>query len=97
MPVTNEQLAELLVGVARSQKAIIDAVAQHLGQNGIAFRAGAVIPTLQGYANLANPQAQPTLHDLPARILLQIQGTPRTGAQRLEEWVAQELTRIVGP
>ncbi|MFT4068958.1 hypothetical protein [Paraburkholderia sp.] len=97
MPVTNEQLAELLVGIARSQKAIIDAVAQHLGQNGNAFRMGAVVPTLQGYANVANHHAPPTLHDLPTRILLQIQGTPRPGAQPVEDWVEQQLARIVGP
>ncbi|VWB67956.1 hypothetical protein [Burkholderia lata] len=95
MALTNDQLAELLVGIARSQKAIIDAVTQHLGQqNGLAFQGNAVIPTLQGAANILNdPRAQPTLHDLPSRILLHAQTGPNPGF-RLEEWVAQELNRL---
>ncbi|WP_105132326.1 hypothetical protein [Burkholderia sp. BE12] len=96
MALTNEQLADLLMGIARSQKAVIDAVAHHLGQQGgQAFRMGAVTPTLQGATGIAN-RGQPTLHDLPSRILLHIQGTPQPGAPRLEEWVTQELTRILG-
>nr|WP_244109000.1 hypothetical protein [Burkholderia anthina] len=96
MALTNDQLAELLVGIARSQNAIIDAVAQHLGQqDGLTFRGRAVVPTLQGAANiLNNPGALPTLHDLPSRLLLQLQGAPRPGAPRFEEWVAQELNRL---
>ncbi|WP_080428041.1 hypothetical protein [Burkholderia ubonensis] len=97
MAITNEQLAELLVGIARSQQAIIDATALHLGQqDGQAFRGRAVVPTLQGVANVLNHGTQPTLRDIPSRVLLQLQGDPRSGAQRLEEWVAQELTRILG-
>ncbi|MEN8517829.1 hypothetical protein [Burkholderia sp. RS02] len=94
MALTNDQLAELLVGIARSQKAIIDSVKLHLGQaDGLRFQAGALIPTLQGAAAIAH-HGQPTFHDLPSRILLQIQGDPRAGAPRLEEWVAQELNRL---
>jgi hypothetical protein len=96
MAITNEQLAEFLIGVARSQQMIIDAVALHLGQaDGQAFRGRAVIPTLQAAANVRNHGAQPTLHDLPSRVLLRLQGDPQPGARRLEEWVAQELTRIL--
>ncbi|MBY4724635.1 hypothetical protein K6W38_16010 [Burkholderia contaminans] len=94
MALTNDQLAELLVGIARSQKAITDAVKLHLGQaDGLKFQAGALIPTLQGAAAIAN-RGQPTFHDLPSRILLQVQGAPRPGAQRLEDWVTQELNRL---
>lgn len=96
MAMTNEQLAELLVGVAKSQQAVIDAIAQHLGQQGPAFRMGSLIHALQAAANITgNPPPQPTLKDLPARVLLQIQGAPRPGAQRLEEWIASELGRIL--
>ncbi|MDN7654693.1 hypothetical protein QZM62_14705 [Burkholderia multivorans] len=94
MAITNEQLADLLMGIARSQKAVVDAVAQHLGQQGgQAFRLGAVIPALQAAAGIAN-RGQPTLHDLPSRILLQIQSPPPAGAPRIEEWLAQELNRL---
>lgn len=96
MPVTNEQLAELLIGIARSQKAIIEAIVMHLGQaDGLRFRTGAVIPTLQQYAGLANPRAQPTLNDLPARLLLQMQGGRQPGTPRLEDWLSQELARLI--
>ncbi|WP_244107556.1 hypothetical protein [Burkholderia cenocepacia] len=94
MALTNDQLAELLVGIARSQKAIIDAVVHQLGRPaGLAFLGGDVIPALQDAAAIAN-RGRPTFHDLPSRILLQIQGDPRPGAPRLEEWVAQELNRL---
>lgn len=94
MALTNDQLAELLVGIALSQKAITDAVKLHLGQaDGLKFQAGALISTLQGAAAIAN-RGQPTFHDLPSRILLQVQGAPRPGAQRLEDWVTQELNRL---
>jgi hypothetical protein len=96
MAITNEQLAELLIGVARSQKAIVDAIALHLGHaEGMNFRGRALIPTLQGAANLQN-RPEPTLLDLPSRVLLQIQGGANPNAQPLGEWLAQELTRIVG-
>lgn len=94
MALTNEQLADLLVGIARSQKAVIDSLKLHLGQaDGLKFQAGALIPTLQGAAAIAH-HGQPTFHDLPSRILLQIQGAPRPGVPRLEDWVTQELDRL---
>ncbi|WP_310622863.1 hypothetical protein [Burkholderia cenocepacia] len=94
MALTNDQLAELLVGIARSQKAITDAVKIHLGQaDGLRFQAGSLIPALQGAAAISQ-HGQPTFHDLPSRILLQIQGGSRPGAPRIEEWVAQELNRL---
>lgn len=94
MALTNDQLAELLVGFARSQKAITDAVKLHLGQaDGLRFQTGSLIPTLQDAAAIAQ-HGQPTFHDLPSRILLQIQGAPRPGAPRIEEWVAHELNRL---
>jgi hypothetical protein len=94
--ITNEQLAELLVGIAKSQQAVIDAIAQHLGQQGPAFRMGSLIPSLQAAANIrGNPPPQPTLQDLPSRVLLQIQGVRRPGVPPLEEWIANELGRIL--
>ena len=96
MTITNEQLAELLVGVARSQQAIIDAVAMHLGHNaGLEFRGRSLIPVLQDYANVRQRGVQPPLHDLPSRILLRSQGQPAAGAQPLEAWVAEEMGRLV--
>ncbi|WP_017776663.1 hypothetical protein [Paraburkholderia kururiensis] len=96
MAITNEQLAELLLGIAKSQNAIIDSIALHLGQNGAAFRTRALIPTLQGSANVMNHQAQPTLQDLPSRLLLQVQaGGVNRNAQPLDEWLLEQLDRLV--
>lgn len=92
---TNEQLAELLVGIAKSQQAIIDSVAHHLGNDaGRSFKSMSVIPTLQGAAGLHNRGAQPTFGDLPSRLLLQLQGGPQAGRPPIQEWLAQELARL---
>jgi hypothetical protein len=67
--ITTQQLAELLVGIARAQQAIIDAVeSQRAG-----FRAH-LAPALQTAARIRNTAHAPTLMDLPARVLLAHQG-----------------------
>jgi hypothetical protein len=91
---TDEQiqvLAQLLVGILKSQNAIIRAV----DKSGAATRLNHFIPALQTAANLKNPQAQPTLEDLPSRILLHLQAAPRAGGQPLDEWIHAELTRLL--
>jgi hypothetical protein len=60
-----EHLAELLMGIARAQAAIIQAVEnEHAG-----FRSARAVPALQNVAHLRD-HAEPTLVDLPVRILL---------------------------
>ncbi len=96
MSITNEQLAELLVGVARSQEAVIKALVHHFGTGaGNRFLGDSLIPTLQGDAHVRQHEALPTLVDLPSRLLLQLQGTARIGSPPIEEWVAQELDRLL--
>ena len=68
MSVTNEQLAELLSGIARAQQAIIDAVERANG----GWKNTHLIPILNVAANMR--QADPRLIDLPSRILLRYQG-----------------------
>jgi hypothetical protein len=68
MSITNEQLAELLSGIARSQQAIIDAIERSDG----GWRNTHLIPVLNVAANIR--QADPRLIDLPSRILLRLQG-----------------------
>ncbi len=68
MSITNEQLAELLAGIARSQQAIIDAV-DRLEPG---FRNTHLVPVLTVAANLRLNEAR--LLDLPSRILLRTQG-----------------------
>ena len=68
MSVTNEQLAELLSGIAKAQQAIIDAVERAEG----GWKNNHLIPILNVAANVRQPD--PRLVDLPARILLRYQG-----------------------
>jgi len=67
MSITNEQLAELLAGIARSQQAIIDAIESETG----GWRGTHLLPKLNTAANtrIANVR----LLDLPSRILLRSQ------------------------
>jgi len=69
MNVTTQQLAELLVGIARSQQAIIDAVdAQKAG-----FKATYLSPVLDSVAKVRTTNRAPSLLEFPARVLSQCQ------------------------
>jgi hypothetical protein len=68
--ITTQQLAELLIGVARSQQAVIDAIES--SQAG--FKAKHLSPALQAAAKLRSMDYVATLQDLPARVLSQCQG-----------------------
>lgn len=65
---TNDQLAELLSGIAKSQNAMLDAVDRAMP----GFKATHLGPVLNIAANIR--QAEPRLIDLPSRILLRLQG-----------------------
>ena len=68
--VTTQQLAELLIGIARAQQAMIDAIeSQKAG-----YKQSHLGPTLTTAAKIRNTGHAPTLMDLPARILLAHQG-----------------------
>jgi hypothetical protein len=64
-----QQLAELLLGIARAQAAIIQGLENEMA----GVRSGRIIPALQGVAHLRD-HPQPTLTDLPSRVLLSTLG-----------------------
>ena len=64
----NTQLAELLMGIAKAQAAIIDAVERA----NPGFKNNHAVPILTTAANVR--AAVPRIQDLPARILLRMQG-----------------------
>jgi hypothetical protein len=64
----NTQLAELLMGIAKAQAAVIDAVER--AQPG--FKNNHAVPILTTAANVR--AAVPRIQDMPARILLRMQG-----------------------
>lgn len=70
MSITTQQLAELLIGIARSQQAIIDAVE---GMKA-GFKSTYLTPALDTAAKLRSTGRPLTLQEYPARVLVQCQG-----------------------
>jgi hypothetical protein len=86
MQISAQQLAELLAGVARAQAAIVNGLENELA----GVRSGRIIPSLQNVAHLRD-HPQPTLTDLPVRILLNSLG--RTGGPDIAA-VVKDLERL---
>jgi hypothetical protein len=86
---STHQLAELLVGIARAQQAIIDAVESSKA----GFKATHLSPALMNVARVRDTHRALQLGDLPARVLLQCMG--RNGpnvdqvAKDIEELIAR--------
>ncbi len=68
MEISSEYLADLLIGIAKAQTAVIDA----MERANPGFRTAHVVPLLQVAANMR--AGDPRLIDLPARVLLRMQG-----------------------
>jgi hypothetical protein len=85
MNLTADQLAELLAGVARAQNAVIEAIETANG----GWRNAHLVPLLGIAANLRS--AEPRLLDLPARVLLRLQGRGAVDTAALKE----ELQRLL--
>ena len=83
---TNDQLAELLSGIAKSQNAMLDAVDRAMP----GFKTTHLGPVLNIAANIR--QAEPRLIDLPSRVLLRLQGrvAPDQSA------IVADLDRLLG-
>jgi hypothetical protein len=86
MQISAQQLAELLTGIARSQAALIQGLENEL----TGVRSGRIIPALQNVAHLRD-HPQPTLVDLPVRVLLNSLG--RAGGPDIAA-VAKDLERL---
>jgi hypothetical protein len=82
---TTHQLAELLIGIARAQTALIHGLESAMA----GVRTQHILPQLQNLAHLRD-HPEPTLIDLPVRILLTSQGRvpPDTAA------VVRDLERL---
>jgi hypothetical protein len=65
MEISAQQLAELLLGIARAQAAIVHGLENEFA----GIRSGRIVPALQNVAHLRD-HPQPTLTDLPVRVLL---------------------------
>lgn len=65
MQVSAQQLAELLLGIARAQAAMVHGLENEFA----GMRSGRIMPALQNVAHMRD-HPQPTLTDLPVRVLL---------------------------
>lgn len=70
MTLTTEQLADILIGIARAQQAVIDAIEQSRA----GFKGTYLAPALDGAAKIRSTHRATTLQEFPARVLLQCQG-----------------------
>jgi len=86
MEISAQQLAELLLGIARAQAGVIQGL-----ENEMAGIRGRIIPALQNVAHLRD-HPQPTLTDLPVRVLLGTLGrqVPDTAG------IVRDLERLLG-
>jgi hypothetical protein len=87
MDISPQQLAELLLGIARAQAAIIQGLENEMA----GVRSGRIVPALQNVAHMRD-HPQPTLTDLPARVLLATLGrqVPDTAG------IVRDLERLIG-
>ena len=70
MNLTTQQLAEILIGVARSQQAIIEAVESMKA----GFKGTHLAPALESVAKIRSTGRPLSLLEFPARVLMQCQG-----------------------
>jgi hypothetical protein len=87
MEISAQQLAELLLGIARAQAGIVQGLENELA----GVRSGRIIPALQNVAHLRD-HPQPTLTDLPVRVLLSTLGRQTPDAAG----VVRDLERLLG-
>ena len=87
MEISAQQLAELLLGIARAQAAMIQGLENEMA----GVRSGRIIPALQNVAHLRD-HPNPTLTDLPVRVLLGTLGraVPDTAS------IVRDLDRLFG-
>jgi len=86
LQISAQQLAELLSGIARAQTAMVHGI--ETANPGT--RSNFIVPAIQNAAHLRD-HPQPTLTDLPVRILLTYMG--RSGPDI--EAIAQDLERLI--
>jgi hypothetical protein len=89
---TTQQLAELLVGIARAQQTIIDAVENMKA----GFKGNHLAPALTAAAKLRVIDHLPTLTDFPARVLLQCQSRNGPDPAQVLRDLEAILTRHAG-
>ena|SRR5438067_13879734 len=87
MQISAQQLAELLLGIARAQAALVHGLESQMA----GIRSGHIVPALQNVAHLRD-HPQPTLTDLPVRVLLSTLGRQIPDVAAL----VRDIERLIG-
>lgn len=87
MNLTTQQLAEILIGIARSQQALIEAIESMKA----GFKGTYLAPALDSVARIRSTGRPLSLKEYPARVLLQCQG--RAGPN--VEQIIRDLEELV--
>lgn len=85
---STQQLAELLIGIARAQQAIVDA----MESSKAGFKSTHLTPALMNVARVRDTHRGLQLADLPARVLMQCMG--RNGPDAAQ--IAKDLETLIG-
>lgn len=88
MEISAQQLAELLIGIARAQTAVIQGIDSAMA----GIKTQSIVPMLLNAAHLRD-HPEPTLVDLPVRVLLTTQGRVPPDPAAL----AKDLERLLAP
>src|SRR5258706_11301443 len=86
LQISAQQLAELLIGIGRAQAAVVQGLESEMA----GVRSGRIMPAVQNVSH-SRDHPQPTLVDLPVRILLASMG--RAGGADTAA-VAKDLERL---
>jgi hypothetical protein len=84
---STQQLAELLVGIARAQQAIVDAIES----SKVGFKSTHLAPALMNASRVRDTQRPVQLGDLPSRVLMQCMG--RNGPNVAQ--IAKDLDELI--
>ena len=88
---TTQQLAEILLGIARAQYAIVEA----MENSKAGFKATHFRPTLESSSRIRSNQPE-TLVDFPSRVLLQMMGRTGPDAGRVARDLEALLAGLAG-
>jgi len=88
MSISIEQLHDLLIGIAKSQNAIIEAIEEHLGKEAN-FRRKYLTQKLQAIGGIPGNALAQNPQEIPARLLLQFGVDARDRESRLKDILSQ--------
>ena len=89
--ITEQQLVQILVGIAKTNAAVIEAIRGHdiTLLSAVQSRVGAIA----GHGRASTPEI--SFENLSAHLLLRALATPGPNAQRIEQFASQEVDKLL--